>query len=135
MSDVSPAWWAVTVRGRAPRELAAFWAAVLGCSAVPLGPDRPDWYRLAPRGARGPFILVQPDPAPAGERHRDALHLDLQVPDLEQAVLRVLALGGTDTGERQTLPSGRIAVLRDPEDHDFVLMAPPPRDRRRPGPG
>ena len=53
------------------------------------------------------------------------IHLDVLVDGIEAAVDRVVALGGTDTGARQELPRGRIAVMQDPEGNEFCLLAPP----------
>jgi predicted enzyme related to lactoylglutathione lyase len=53
------------------------------------------------------------------------LHLDVLVDDLDRAVERIVELGGTDSGAREELPRGRIAVMRDPEGNEFCLLAPP----------
>ena len=118
-------WWAVTIDANDPRALAAFWSEVLGGDVAEPGPDRPGWLRLQPLGpARPPFINFQPvDEAKTGKVR---LHLDVLVEDLDAAVTRVIALGGSDTGGREDLPRGRIAVVRDPEANEFCLLAPPP---------
>ena len=53
------------------------------------------------------------------------IHVDVLVDDLGAAVDRVLALGGTDTGTREQLPRGGIAVMHDPEGNEFCLLTPP----------
>ena len=53
------------------------------------------------------------------------IHIDVLVDDIEPAVERVIALGGDDSGAREQLPRGRIAVMRDPEGNEFCLLAPP----------
>jgi predicted enzyme related to lactoylglutathione lyase len=53
------------------------------------------------------------------------IHIDVLVEDINPAVERVVALGGADTGSRQELRRGRIAVMRDPEGNEFCLLAPP----------
>jgi predicted enzyme related to lactoylglutathione lyase len=116
-------WWAVTVDCREPKRVAEFWAAVFGCASIELGADRPGWFRLQPGGAGTPFLNFQPVEEPKAGKVR--LHLDVLVDDLDAAVARVVGLGGFDTGTRQELPRGRIAVMRDPEDHEFCLLAPP----------
>jgi predicted enzyme related to lactoylglutathione lyase len=116
-------WWATTIDCVDPRRLASFWSDLLDCPIHEAGEDRPGWLRLQPHGSSGPFLNLQPvDEANAGKVR---LHLDVLVDDLDPAVAHVLALGGTDTGAREDLPRGRIAVLRDPEGHEFCLLAPP----------
>ena len=51
--------------------------------------------------------------------------LDVLVSDPDAGMRRVVELGGTDTGSREELPRGRIAVMRDPEGNEFCLLAPP----------
>jgi predicted enzyme related to lactoylglutathione lyase len=51
------------------------------------------------------------------------LHVDVLVRDLDAGVERVLSLGGSDTGARDELLRGRIAVMRDPEGNEFCLLA------------
>jgi predicted enzyme related to lactoylglutathione lyase len=53
------------------------------------------------------------------------LHLDVLVDDVDAGVEHVVALGGTDTGTREDLPRGRIAVMLDPEGNEFCVLAPP----------
>jgi predicted enzyme related to lactoylglutathione lyase len=53
------------------------------------------------------------------------IHVDVLIDDIDPAVERVVALGGADTGAREELPRGRIAVMRDPEGNEFCLLAPP----------
>ena len=71
---------------------------------------------------RAPFINFQPVDEPKVGKVR--LHIDVLVEDIDAAVGRVGALGGRDTGKRETLPRGRIAVMWDPEGNEFCLLAP-----------
>jgi predicted enzyme related to lactoylglutathione lyase len=116
-------WWAVTIDCNDPRRVAEFWSAVFDVPVTDPGPDRPGWLRLAPRGADGPFVNFQPVAEPKAGKTR--LHVDVLVDDLEAAVARVVALGGGDTGAREQLARGRIAVVRDPEGNEFCVLAPP----------
>jgi predicted enzyme related to lactoylglutathione lyase len=119
----SPAWWAITIDCNDPRRVADFWADLLDCTATKPGPDRPGWLRLQPRGADGPFMSFQPVDEPRTGKVR--IHVDVLVHDPEAAAERVVELGGSDTGTREELPRGRIAVMRDPEGNEFCLLAPP----------
>lgn len=118
------AWWAITIDCNEPRTVAAFWSAVLDCEVIEPGPDRPGWLRLEPLGpGRPPFVNLQPvDDAKVGKVR---LHLDVLVEDVDTGVDRIVELGGSDTGDREELPRGRIAVMRDPEGNEFCLLAPP----------
>jgi predicted enzyme related to lactoylglutathione lyase len=118
-------WWAITIDSDDPRPLAEFWSALLETPIIDPGPDRPGWLRLQPLGSSGPFINLQPVEEPKVGKAR--LHLDVLVEDIDAAVARVVSLGGTDTGTRESLPRGRIAVMRDPGGNEFCLLAPPAR--------
>lgn len=117
-------WWAVTINTTDPRRLAGFWSAVLGSPVIEPGPDRPGWLRIEHVAANGPVINFQPLERPP-ERKSETVHLDVFVERLDVAIERVVALGGSDTGRRETLPRGRIAVVRDPDGNDFCLLAAP----------
>lgn len=126
MGGVSDAaWWAITIDCNEPRTVAHFWSALLECSVTEPGPDRPGWLRLQPPTSGAPLINFQPvDDLKQGKVR---IHLDILVGEIEAAVQRVVALGGTDTGEQEDLPRGRIAVMRDPEGNEFCLLSPPAR--------
>ena len=122
-ASVRAAWWAVTVDCEDPRRVAEFWAALLDCPVLEVGADRPGWLRLQPLGPDGPFLNLQPVDEPKVGKVR--LHLDVLVDDPDAAVAQVVELGGSDTGVREALPRGRIAVMRDPEGNEFCLLSPP----------
>ena len=117
-------WWAVTVDCNEPPVVARFWSDVLATPVIEVGADRPGWLRLQPLAPHGPFLNLQPVPERRAGKVR--LHLDVLVDDLDAGVERVVALGGTDTGTREDLPRGRIAVMLDPEGNEFCVLAPPP---------
>lgn len=123
MSDERTVWWAVTIASTDPRRLASFWSALLGAVVTEVGADRPGWLRLRPLAPHGPFINFQPVPEANSGKAR--IHLDILVGDLQAGLARVIELGGSDTGRRDTLPRGRIAVMRDPEGNEFCLLAGP----------
>jgi predicted enzyme related to lactoylglutathione lyase len=116
-------WWAVTIDSHDPALLAKFWSAILGSPIIEPGPDRQGWFRLQPFAPGGPFINFQPVSEMKSGMAR--LHLDVLVADLDAAVARVIGLGGSDSGAREMLPRGRIAVMRDPDGNEFCLLAAP----------
>jgi predicted enzyme related to lactoylglutathione lyase len=120
------AWWAVTVDCNEPRRVADFWCAVFECEVLEVGPDRAGWLRIQPLGSNGQFMNFQPVDEPRIGKVR--IHVDVLVEDLDVGVARVAALGASDTGRREELPRGRIAVMNDPEGNEFCLLAPPRTD-------
>jgi predicted enzyme related to lactoylglutathione lyase len=118
-------WWAVTIDCVDPVRVAAFWSALLGAPVEEPGPDRPGWLRLRPLAPHGPMVNFQPVAEPKVGKAR--IHLDVLVDDIEDAVAHVVRLGGTDTGARESLPRGRIAVVKDPEGNELCLLAAPAR--------
>ncbi|MER5964930.1 VOC family protein [Streptomyces sp. NPDC002057] len=110
----------------APRELAAFYRAVLGGEV-----DRPD-RRWALDGAwstlhtPGGLVLCfqgvsghRPPTWPDPERPQQ-FHLDFGVPDLDAAQEQVLALGATLLEEGD--PARGWRVYADPAGHPFCLI-------------
>jgi predicted enzyme related to lactoylglutathione lyase len=106
-----------------PRRVVDFWSALLDCEVIEPGADRSGWFRLQSLGPGGPFMNFHPVEEPKVGKVR--IHVDVLVDDLDAAVGRVAALGGADTGTREQLPRGRIAIMNDPEGNEFCLLAPP----------
>jgi predicted enzyme related to lactoylglutathione lyase len=121
--DAVVQWWAITIDCIDTHRVATFWSGLFGCVVVEPGADRPGWRRLQPLGSNGPFMNFQPVTEPRVGKVR--IHVDVLVDDIDAAVERVVALGGADSGAREALPRGRIAVMHDPEGNEFCLLAPP----------
>jgi predicted enzyme related to lactoylglutathione lyase len=107
-----------------PRRVAEFWAALL------------DGYVVEDNFARGdgPELLFN-------EREKSAaielpIHLDVNVPDREAELQRILELGGTLV-ETKSHQIGELSetwtVMRDPEGNGFCIQSPPNTDTRRIG--
>jgi predicted enzyme related to lactoylglutathione lyase len=101
-------------------------------------------YRLARRlfggsvaelaGAPCPFFLIEKGAGSVATarttaasrrdyaRHWTPVHLELVVPDVEQAVARAVAAGASVEAEVATGVWGKIAVLADPFGHGFCLI-------------
>ncbi len=104
----------------APRELAAFYAAVLG---MRVNEESDDWVviGLAPGDRQLAFQRAErwvpprwPDPA-----HPQQMHLDIRVDDVDAAEVAVIALGARRVqAERET----GFRVLLDPVGHPFCLV-------------
>ena len=100
-----------------PVRVAAFWSALL---ERPVGPSEEGWVYLGERSDPLPRLVFQPVPEPSPGKVR--IHLDIEVDDLEAATHLVRELGGRATGERHEHPGGVVAVMVDPEDHEFCLV-------------
>ncbi|MBI3706422.1 MAG: VOC family protein [Proteobacteria bacterium] len=90
----------------------------------------PTWIELA--GANLPIFLLAERPALADlgsrtatrsyERHWTPVHLDFIVGDLDAAVARLTALGGTLDRAVKAREYGRIANMADPFGNGFDLI-------------
>jgi len=109
-------WSGLTIDCADPGRIAEFWGAVLDCD---LEPGLPGWVQLKSRNDQ-PRINFQPVPEP--RRGKVRIHLDITVDDVDQAIERVLELGGSDTGERHEYPEGTVVVLKDPEGNEFCIV-------------
>jgi predicted enzyme related to lactoylglutathione lyase len=101
---------------------ATFWCAALGYLAEP-GP--PGWYRrLLPADGDGVELLLQRVPEQKVTKNR--LHLDLRVPDLDNEVARLVALGARHTTDGAIEEDGWTwYVLADPDGNEFCVLRPP----------
>jgi predicted enzyme related to lactoylglutathione lyase len=107
------------------RSLAEFWAAVLGYETEPSDDD------CFARGD-GPELFFKKMPkSPTIEL---PIHLDVNVPDREAEVRRIVGLGAKIV-ETKTSDAGELhetfTVMRDPEGNGFCVQGP---DARRPNP-
>jgi catechol 2,3-dioxygenase-like lactoylglutathione lyase family enzyme len=124
---------AVTVGAPAPRELAAFYARLLGWEvtveepAQPGEPPEAGWAQvLPPAGQPGTHLNFEYEaqfarpawPAQAGAQVATQ-HLDIGVDDLDEGVARATAAGAT-LAEFQ--PQEHVRVMIDPAGHPFCLF-------------
>jgi predicted enzyme related to lactoylglutathione lyase len=101
-----------------PVALAGFWSAALGYSYVgALG----SYAMLTPPDPRGPKLLLQR--VPEGKQGKNRMHLDIETPDIDAEVERLLALGATraPTDEEHEEHGMRWVVLADPEGNEFCV--------------
>jgi predicted enzyme related to lactoylglutathione lyase len=95
------------------RRFDANWVELVGASA-PLD------LRANPTGSEA--CACDPSLHRDYQRHWTPVHLDFVVSDLEEAVERVRALGGTLDREIQDRDWGRMANLADPFGNGFCLL-------------
>lgn len=108
-----------------PRELAAFYAQLLGWSVVT---SDPGWVRLRHPDQERPGLSFQREPGdvPPTWPARDGgvpmqAHLDLLVDDLDVEQARAVALGASIEAHQ---PAPGVRVMRDPHGHVFCLFLP-----------
>ena len=86
---------------------------------------RPHWVELS--GAQAPIhVLARPAPDKDFSRHWTPVHLDFRVSDLDAALERALAAGGTHEGGHDYPGLWRLASLADPAGNgvDLIEMEP-----------
>ncbi|MET9020604.1 VOC family protein [Actinopolymorpha sp. NPDC004070] len=105
-----------------PRALGEFYARVLG-GKLEISEDEDDWVDLRLDDGRRLSFQQADDWAsptwPGGERPQQA-HIDVEVPDLDAAEERVLALGARKVDHQ---PGSSWRVFLDPVGHPFCLCA------------
>ncbi|MCW2812288.1 MAG: glyoxalase [Friedmanniella sp.] len=107
-----------------PRVLATFYERLLGWSREQ---DGPTWVTLrAPRGGVGLSFMAEPAyvaptwPAGPGDLPM-MVHLDIEVDDLEGAVVHAERVGATVADYQ---PQDDVRVCLDPVGHPFCLFLP-----------
>lgn len=123
----------VTIGAPDPRELAAFYARLLGWpvtaeeSPRPGFPPEDGWAQLRPpEGRIGPVLSFEYEahytrpvwPSEAGRQHITQ-HLDIAVEDLDAAVAAAVQAGATEASFQ---PQERVRVMFDPAGHAFCLF-------------
>jgi predicted enzyme related to lactoylglutathione lyase len=111
-----------------PAAVARFWSGLLGYDT------RPEGERLIASDPRGEGPTLAFDRIAKSPTIELPIHLDVNVPDREAEVQRVLDLGGRIV-ETKTSTVGdyseTFTVMRDPEGNGFCVQAP---DARKPHP-
>jgi predicted enzyme related to lactoylglutathione lyase len=110
-------WSGVTIDCMDPVLVARFWSALLDREQ---GPSQEGWVYLGQRGDAQPRLVFQPVTEPKAGKVR--IHLDVTVDEIDQAIDRVITLGGRLTDQRHDYTEGVVVVMTDPEDHEFCLV-------------
>lgn len=105
-----------------PKVLAEFYAGLLGWEVTGEPANGADWLDIRPADGSNciSFQQVADYRAPdwPGQEHPQQMHLDVIVPDLDEAEQAVLGLGALKT-EHQ--PGESFRVFLDPAGHPFCL--------------
>jgi len=114
-------WWGVALDAPDARELARFYASLLGWE---IAGEEPAWATIGPRDGVA-YLAFQTSPGyerpvwPSADGARQMMmHLDFQVDDLDAAVAHALDLGAQ---QAQHQPQDDVRVLLDPAGHPFCL--------------
>jgi catechol 2,3-dioxygenase-like lactoylglutathione lyase family enzyme len=125
---------AVTISAPDPRELAGFYARMLGWPVAADEPGRPGFppedagvQLRPPPGRAGPALNFEYEPhytqpvwpAEAGRQHI-TVHLDILVEDLETAAAWAAEAGAVLAGYQ---PQEDVRVMLDPAGHPFCLCS------------
>ena len=102
-----------------PRLLAGFWSAFFATDVDSVDDDPPRYVDLQ---ARSGVPVLRFQRAPEGKTGKNRLHLDVEVPSLDDAVDRVQALGGRPLQKRDTDHGWHFRVMADPEGNEFCLI-------------
>ena len=109
-----------------PGRVSEFWAALLGYERAAAGSS---WLATDPRGEDVRLLFNE---MPKSETLEVPIHLDINVPDREAALDRVLQLGGSLV-ETKSYKIGELGdsttIMRDPEGNGFCLEDPPNTER------
>ncbi len=92
----------------------AFWSQLLGCE---FGPSFEPTFRRAQLPS-GVALVLQLRPDPKGTR--DRVHVDVEVDDIDAALVRVEAIGGVLAGRVEN-EFGAHIVCADPDGNEFCL--------------
>jgi catechol 2,3-dioxygenase-like lactoylglutathione lyase family enzyme len=105
-----------------PLALSRFYTDLTGW---PLDPDEQseDWVQLRPDGGATAIAFQRAPghrpPSWPGDEHPQQLHLDFDVPDLDEGERGVLAIGGR---KHEFQPGTTFRVYLDPAGHPFCLV-------------
>lgn len=61
-------------------------------------------------------------PVPEHKTQKNRLHLDIEVDDIEAAVVKAVSLGAQREGLVVTDEQGSFQVMRDPEGNEFCFV-------------
>ncbi len=116
-------WWGVTLDAPNARELAHFYARLLGWQLFES--DGGDGAAVAPSDTAGYSLEFQTEalysrpvwPAEAGQPQM-SMHLEIEVDNLDEAVAYAVGVGAEEAGFQ---PQRTVRVMLDPAGHPFCL--------------
>jgi predicted enzyme related to lactoylglutathione lyase len=104
-----------------PERISPFWCALLWVQER--GWFGEDYLMLTTEGGAPPVAFQR---VPESKSVKNRLHVDLEVDDLDRALAKIAALGGSAISDVLQMPGGyRWRVMADPEGNEFCIV---PRD-------
>jgi predicted enzyme related to lactoylglutathione lyase len=108
---------AITIDCHDPRSLHSFWQQLVGGSLMA---DSPDDYLML---ENIPIIgLMGFQKVPETKQIKNRVHLDLEVPDIEDAVASSIQIGASRLGIVHEEPANFFQVMSDPEGNEFCFI-------------
>jgi len=100
-----------------PETLANFWTSALG---YVVAGSVENYVLLVPDGVEGPRLLLQR--VPERKAHKNRMHLDIEVPDIEGLASQLEQMGATRLSEHPVVEHDmRWIVMTDPEGNEFCV--------------
>ena len=108
---------AITIDCHDPRALLSFWQQLVGGNLVAELPD--DYLMLEDIPTIGMMGFQK---VPEAKQVKNRVHLDLDVPDIEEAVTSSTRIGATRHGDVHEEPANFFQVMSDPEGNEFCFI-------------
>ena len=108
---------AITIDCHDPRLLVSFWQQLVGGNLLAESPD--DYLMLEGIPTIGMMGFQK---VPEAKQVKNRVHLDLDVPNIEEAVISSTRFGATRHGTIHEEPSNFFQVMSDPEGNEFCFI-------------
>ena len=108
---------AITIDCHDPGFLLSFWQQLVGGNLMADSPD--DYLMLEDIPIIG---LMGFQKVPEKKQVKNRVHLDLEVPDIEEAVTSSTRIGATRLGVVHEEPANFFQVMSDPEGNEFCFI-------------
>ena len=103
--------------------LARFWAAMFDTEVASIANEgEPNEAHYVDVAATEGTPLLRFQRVPEAKQLKNRLHLDIEVEELDPAIARVEALGGSVIQTLQTEYGYDFAIMGDPEGNEFCLI-------------
>ena len=113
----------LVIDGADTMALARFWAAMFDTEVASIvNEGEPNEAHYVDVAATDGTPLLRFQRVPEAKRLKNRLHLDIEVEELDPAIARVEALGGSVIQPLQTEYGYDFAIMGDPEGNEFCLI-------------
>jgi predicted enzyme related to lactoylglutathione lyase len=113
----------LVIDGADTMALARFWAAMFDTEVASIANEgEPNAAHYVDVAATDGTPLLRFQRVPEAKRLKNRLHLDIEVEELDPAIARVEALGGSVIQPLRTEYGYDFAIMGDPEGNEFCLI-------------